>query len=165
MSTFKMRQRIGSQVPSIKWLRFGVGALDGRERNPHPWNYMKYQSLIQDIWCTNNSKRETTYEVPLGSERDKTKAKPKPQTKPNNNTTRMHLEGEIRPPGCPDISKHNIAKSAFFIVSGQSPEDHAPSLLFLLRSGSLSLWSHLLLCPPLASLHIHPRGLLSALNT
>ena len=67
----------------------------------------------------------------MGSERDKTKAKPKPQTKPNNNTTRMHLEGEIRPPGCPDISKRNIAKSAFFIVSGQSPEDHAPSLLFL----------------------------------
>lgn len=80
---------------------------------------MKHQSLIQDTWCTNNSKRETTYEVPLESGRHKTTAKPKPQTKPNNNKTRMHLEGEISPPGCPDISKQNIAKPAFFILSGQ----------------------------------------------
>lgn len=57
-------------------------------------------------------------------------AKPKPQTKPNNNKTRMHLEGEISPLVCPDMSKHNIAKSAFFVLSGPCPKDHSPSLLF-----------------------------------
>lgn len=71
----------------------------------------------------------------MESGRHKTKAKPKPQTKPNNNKTRMHLEGEISPPGCPDMSKHNIAKSAFFVLSGPCPKDHSPSLLFFSPRG------------------------------
>lgn len=75
----------------------------------------------------------------------------------------MHREGEISPPGCPDMSKHNIAKSAFFVLSGLCPKDPSPSLLFFFPRGhflceaiSLRLWWQ--------AFTFYPRGSLSALN-